>query len=75
MMGTKAVDDRMFARTADGSLDCDQAIDVTIAGAQITSLHVAKRLMCPLLQLTGARELDVTGLEARTRMRSLSADR
>jgi hypothetical protein len=69
------MDDRMFARTTDGSLDCNQAIEVTIAGAQITSLHVEKRLMSPLAQLAGARELKVTGLEARTSNRSWGADR
>ena len=74
-MRTEAVDDRMFARTADRSPDCDQAIDVTIAGAQITSLHLSKRPLYPLLELTGAGELEVTGFEARIRMRSLSAGR
>jgi hypothetical protein len=65
----------MFARAADRSLDCNQAIDVTVTGAQVTSLHVAKCLMCPLPQLAVAGELEVRGLEARTRLRSLGADR
>ena len=74
-MRTEAVDDRMFARAADRSLDGNQAIDVTVTGAQVTSLHVAKCLMCPLPQFTAAGKLEVRGLEARTRLRSLSDGR
>jgi hypothetical protein len=75
MMRTETVNHSALAGPTDGALDRDQAIDATITGAKIAVLHLAKGLTHSRLELSGSKQLQIGGLETRTRIRSLHGGR